>query len=153
MSATHQLDSEGRTLCGASPHDDGGNVTSDPSLVSCHDGCKPLRGLRADVLTGKCTSANGGISEHVERVTMVGPEFPEVFAATDDAPAVRLVRRGSTVHFEPVEEKPDGHVGYMASGAHVESSDSRFIEVVGFYGAVALHDRTESQAHYDALSI
>lgn len=114
------------------------------------------RGLRAQILTGKHSSANGGISEQVTEVTLVGPQFPELFAPSESAPAVQMVVRNlggqTVVHFEPVASRPEGHVGYMASGAHVHSSDSRFSEAVGFHGAVSLHDRTESQALYNALS-
>jgi hypothetical protein len=34
---------------------------------------------------------------------------------------------------------------YMAGGALVDSSDSRWRELVGFYGGVILHDRYESE--------
>ena len=116
----------------------------------------PLRGLRAEIYVGPHGDcSNGGISSKAQYVTLVGPEFGEVFPVTEEAPAVKMVKRNIAgkvvVHFEPVEPCPPGHVGYMAGGAFVHG-DSRFSEAVGFYGAASLHDRTESQSLYDALS-
>jgi hypothetical protein len=69
---------------------------------------------------------------------------------------VRLVERWiggrAVVHAEPIE-RPEGMLGPMAGGTFIDTSDSRFSAAVGFYGAVSLHDRWESQAQYDALSI
>lgn len=43
---------------------------------------------------------------------------------------------------------------WMAGGTFIATSDSRFSELMGreFYGAVAFHDRTETQEEYDMLS-
>lgn len=102
--------------------------------------------------------SNGGISAHVDRVTIVGVRDPyvtgdkverlglgsRVSAPTDDAPAAVLVKRylqGVTVwHVEPLEVK--GWV--MAGGTYCATSDSRINEITGVYGALALHDRVES---------
>lgn len=99
--------------------------------------------------------SNGGISSRHDRVTIVNVEGP--FDPTPNAPAVKLVVRGiggeRVVHFEPVEPVAEGNVGYMAGGAFVASSDSRFRRAVGFYGAVSLHDRQESAELNALLSI
>lgn len=94
--------------------------------------------------------SNGGLSSRAVRVVVVNVSGP--FEPTDEMPAVRLVKRGKTVHAEPVEPVADGNVGYMAGGAFISTSDSRFTEAVGFYGAVAFHDRQETPAQYELLS-
>ncbi len=125
--------------------------------------------------------SNGGLSGRVNEVTVDGtrdadaeiirrlstlashdeepgyaplPRASQVFEPTPERPAVVLVRRSiggrQVVHVEPVE-RPEG-TPWMAGGAYVATSDSRFGELVGFYGAVSLHDRTESWAQYRALS-
>lgn len=113
------------------------------------------KGLRAEIIRGRFSSANGGISDHAQQVTVVGEGIDEVFEASEEAPAVRLVTRavlGKTVyHFEPVAR--GGEVGPMASGSYVSLMDSRLSRLVPFYGAVALHDRFETAEQYRALSI
>lgn len=52
----------------------------------------------------------------------------------------RLFGDKPTLHVEPLD-KPEGHV--MAGGAFVSTSDSRWSKMIGFYGAVPLHDRVE----------
>lgn len=107
---------------------------------------------RSDRL-GDCS--NGGISERVSEVTVIdidGPAEP-----TPERPAVRLVRRKFAgreyIHAEPVEPVAEGHIGYMAGGTFIHSSDSRFSKAVGGGGMpVSLHDRTETPAEYAALS-
>jgi hypothetical protein len=97
-----------------------------------------------------CT--NGGISSRCDRVTLVGlgPEC-EIFPATPERPAVRLVRRtirGSVyLHAEPVDQ-PEGLVGPMAGGNFIYSSDSRFPSDY----PISLHDRFETQEHYNLLT-
>lgn len=118
-----------------------------------------MQGLTASIFEdkqiGNCS--NGGISSRCKQVTVVGlGKRAEIFEPTDDAPAVKLVKRtigGRTVvHAEPVNAPPAGHIGWMAGGAFISTSDSRFSEAAGFYGAVSLHDRCETPAQYDALS-
>ena len=73
-----------------------------------------------------------------------------IFAATPNAPAVRLERGNlpGTVKIVPVA-KPEGGVGPMFGGAYVATSDGRFEYAVErllghrFYGAVPLHDQYE----------
>ncbi len=121
-----------------------------------------MKGLRLsilkDALIGDCS--NGGISSRCKQVTLVGPDVPAIFEASDDAPAVRLVKRtlgGEIVlHVEPVAPEvafvshvePVG-LHFMASGAFVATSDARFGEVLREHGhssycAIKLHDRREA---------
>ena len=57
---------------------------------------------------------------------------------------------GPIVHAEPYGEPSDQvSVGSMMGGAYIATSDSRFREATGIYGAVALHDRFETQEQCD----
>lgn len=100
--------------------------------------------------------SNGGLSSKTDEVTLVGPGIRGPFKPTPESPAVKVVtyNTGSRkhVHIEPVEPCPAGYVGYMAGGSYVATTDSRFSEATGFYGAVSFHDRTETPAEYEALS-
>lgn len=118
-------------------------------------------GLTASVYTNPTYRgcANGGISERVTRVTIVGTKEltsgdhaeieplargSRVSEATPDAPAVVLVYRRIgkvVVHAEPLETQGQWH---MSGGAFIASSDSRLSDLVDFYGAISLHDRVES---------
>ena len=113
---------------------------------------------------GDCS--NGGISGRTNKVTMVGvedgkgftpvPKAAQVFEADDLAPAVVLVKRylGSRPAFyvRPLQDEPDGHVGWMDGGTYVDG-DSRFHDLTRIYGAVAFHDRSESEALYRSMSM
>lgn len=104
-----------------------------------------MKGLRAEIYKpsrGDCS--NSGISSKCSEVTIVGEGIPEIFEATDEAPAVKVVTRnlggkyGSDYkHLEPVE-KPTGN-GWMYGGTLVCVSDSRFPSRY----ALKLHDRQE----------
>ena len=106
-----------------------------------------LRGITADVY--RSTYGTDALSElgPVSRVTIIDDSLPPLFAATDDAPAVRAVWRDlfghSYIHLEPYDETPSGC--RMWGGAYVYSSDSRFAKLTGtiFHGPIALHDRLE----------
>lgn len=114
-----------------------------------------MRGLLCQVLRGKHLCANGGISERVDHVTLVGPGVPEVFTPTDDAPMVRLdlLRLGGTVYPRALYEgggRPGQTMGPMASGAMI-TGDARFRDVTG-EDAIKLLDRYETPAEYELLS-
>lgn len=93
---------------------------------------------------GDCT--NGGISSRANQLTLVnvsGPSEPD-----DTAPAAILEShvRGC-LRIVPADT---GGRWYMAGGNFGASHDSRFPEACarllghGFYGAVSIHDRTET---------
>ena len=100
-----------------------------------------MKGIRAEIYRASYNSPNNLLG-NVRMVTVVGlGKNAEIFEATPDAPAVRIVKRqigGDVFHLEPVE-KPAG-VSLAFGGAFVETSDSRFRQAFPFYGAVALHD-------------
>lgn len=106
---------------------------------------KPLRGLLAYVYrNGDTDASNGGISSRCQRVIVTGPGVPEIFEASDERPAVEIGKveyNGETTY----HLRPAGEPGtrYMAGGAFVSTSDSRFRKLFPFYGAIPLHDRYE----------
>ena len=103
---------------------------------------------------GDCTG--GGISGRDSSLTVVNIDGP--FHPTPERPAVALVDGPfKTKHIVPVlgdddegwrMASPAGFVGPMMGGNYAASSDSRFSRAVGFYGAVAIHDRYETVAQY-----
>ena len=116
---------------------------------------------------GDCT--NGGITATAKRLVVTGvrhgwtrdegtveplPADSRVFSPTDDAPEVTLVIRDNGyhhwLHLEPVAGTPEGHTTYMMGGNYAGTSDARWSELVGDHGPVAVHDRTETWAQYDA---
>lgn len=78
------------------------------------------------------------------------------FTPDDDAPAAVLVYRNMgderLVHVEPLHERGEGFTPYMAGGGYAGTSDSRFRRLVGFYGAVSVHDYAETWKHYDSMT-
>lgn len=125
--------------------------------------------ISASIFKAKFACANGGISDSFDDVLCIGPreELPEGFKPA--LPIVRIIEhpavRGQPLAI-PVMETPGGPqivggskkgmIGPMSGGCYVSSSDSRFSEMVrqacgrDFYGAVALHDRYETPAQYEA---
>jgi hypothetical protein len=130
---------------------------------------EPLTGLRLTIHRSAHDGSNGGVSSTRQNVTLIGIIDANVsrttdglgprdrvnmmvlpahaagpFAPTEDAPAVVLIYRRMghrrIEHVEPFEQAPRG--SYMAGGTFV-TGDSRFSDLVGFYGAVAFHDRSE----------
>ena len=106
---------------------------------------------------GDCT--NNGVSAVAGSLCVVN--VPGPFNPSPALPAVELVEgpggRGHAI-LRPVEAKKPGMVGPMFGGNFGYSSDSRFSEAVQkltgsrHYGAVAIHDRYETPADYEALS-
>jgi len=107
----------------------------------------------------------GCASDQLREITIVGPEVDPVFEPTPDRPAYELVQhvRGS-VCLQPVARRDGGSadrrevIGPMFGGNFAHTSDSRVSDAVArllghrFYGAIAIHDRYETQATYDLLS-
>lgn len=101
--------------------------------------------------------ANGGWTEGHDTLYVACPDgFIDVDA---DDPALFVLRRGfrGTVYLEP-NVKPQGKIGGMMGGSYAGTSDSRFSEMCealtghSWHGAVAVHDRFETQREYDILS-
>ena len=101
---------------------------------------------------GDCS--NNGISSKYTKILLIHPEgYVQVDENDPPENLCKLVERklfGDEVykHIEPVAEAKG--VGWMASGALVYSSDSRFGELSDY--PLVLHDRDESQELYDILS-
>ena len=100
---------------------------------------------------GDCS--NGGISSRFKEILLICDEgHIEIDENNPPENLCKLVERnlGFTVykHIEPVA-KAKG-VGWMAGGTLVYTCDSRFRRMSEY--PLVLHDRTESQKEYDALS-
>ena len=104
-----------------------------------------LMGLVCHVLKpagGFPNCSNGGISSIYDEVTLVGGGVPELFEATEDAPAVMLCHRAlprcDTMH---MYAKPLalGNQWSMFGGCFIYTSDSRFPAEY----PIPLHDRVE----------
>lgn len=73
------------------------------------------------------------------------------FAPNAEYPAAKLVRHGDSWIVRPVSEPAEGHTPYMDGGSYAATSDSRWTRKVG-YGAVPVHDRSETWDLYEQLS-
>lgn len=110
----------------------------------------PVKGLTVSIYKdGGKSHSNGGISSIYDEALIIGENIPEIFSG-ENLPIITLERGAfaGTVRAKPVHF--DGKAPwYMFGGCFIHTSDSRFTEavrkIVGgeFYGAVALHDRTE----------
>lgn len=103
----------------------------------------------------KC--ANGGwTQDHDELYVACEDGFLDI---DEDDPALFDLVAGyrGTVRLEP-HNKPTGVLGPMMGGSYAGTSDSRFSRMCQsltghpWHGAVAVHDRFETQAQYDLLS-
>lgn len=103
-----------------------------------------------------CT--NNGYTAQFEKLTLVGiadrtqgsntpvqplPKGSQVMEPSADAPAVILVKR--QIGREVWSIEPAGFTGqwFMMGGNYAATSDGRFGDITGIYGAVAVHDRVE----------
>lgn len=135
-----------------------------------------MKGMRADILK-RADFSNGGVSSRADEVTIVATirrvlggetkiepiryDVAHFEADVERAPAVALLFRSGGMMGDlpvcavPVDIADDGTItetregaGPMMGGAVIRSSDSRFAELAGAYGAVDLHDRFETTAQY-----
>lgn len=109
----------------------------------------PRRGMVAYIYRAegqRCS--NGGLSDKVDQVLVVGDGIPEVFEESPDHPAVWLEVRGPGYVAAKPFEVPEGAVGPMFGGAFVHCGDSRF----PIPYPIRLHDRFETPAQYAALT-
>ena len=97
------------------------------------------KGLTASIYRDEYRSKQNKLSD-VNRVTIIDPEIDQIFEASEDAPAVRIVRRqlfgGEYIHAEPMEPG-----SYMFGGSYIACSDSR-VKALNKY-PIPLHDRQE----------
>lgn len=106
-------------------------------------------GLLVDVYRNGDDTTLGGLSSKHNIICVVNADGP--FDPSKEWPAFELVpNHGDSVALKPVMDTPKGAVGPMAGGNYGATHDSRFSEAIegitglGFYGAVAIHDRFES---------
>ena len=104
----------------------------------------------------------GGVSDHLKEITIVGPGIGAIFEPKPDRPAFELVQHvHGCVSLRPVDEPVDAHamIGPMFGGNFAHTSDSRVSSIVAhllghhFYGAIAIHDRYETEEQYRLLSL
>lgn len=95
--------------------------------------------------------SNGGLSSKFDEVVLIDLDDYEHVSDTPEN-AVLLVKRTygdrTIYHLEPVHV-PEGMVGPMAGGSYAASAGTIPGLPYEFYGALALHDRFETQAQYD----
>ena len=119
-------------------------------------------GLTAYIYRCGHDASNGGISR------WDGPDCIVVFG-TEKAPLEGYIKRGEYAYPEvelrrnqfgdvyavapptPLQQGSTGHP--MMGGNYIATSDSRFSEATGIYGAVPLHDRYETLEQYRSLGI
>ena len=99
---------------------------------------------------GDCT--NGGASGRCDRLTVLHPDLPGIFEASDEAPAFEL-RKGNggrrwILVPAGLPDQDAGAVHGMFGGNYAASSDSRWSRLIGDPGVVPIHDRSESWANY-----
>ena len=100
--------------------------------------------------------ANGGWTQEHDELYVACPEG--IWDVDEDDPALFDLKVGplGTIHLEP--RNGGVGIGPMMGGSYAGTSDSRFArmceELAGYpwHGAVAVHDRYESQELYDLMS-
>ncbi len=130
------------------------------------------KGLHVNVLrpANGWDSTNGGVSSQHTSLTIVGvldatrewwlrglPAAAQVFEPTADAPAawLKLRRIGGRDVWSVVPAMTSGDpdnardlaawdTQWMAGGNYAATTDSRIAGITQMYGAIAIHDRTES---------
>jgi hypothetical protein len=115
-------------------------------------------------LFGCYQCSNGGLSSRHQTAYLypAGTLPSEIDPAKLDQAVEIKVRNigGLVLHLQPINEPVNAAklIGPMMGGYYGATSDSRFsaeaerLSGQRFYGAMALHDRWETQAQYDALS-
>ncbi len=99
---------------------------------------------------------NGGITERYDELLLVCDEG-HIEIDENNLPENLVVFRERMLggkwcgYIEPYAPCLKGCVGWMSGGAYAGSCDGRFSRMVGIYGAVAVHDRTETQEQYDTM--
>ena len=106
-------------------------------------------GLLVDVYRNGDDSSLDGLSSNHNTICVVNADGP--FEPSSEFPAFKLVaNHGDSVALKPCSDTPIGTLGPMFGGNYGATSDSRFGDAIeritglGFYGAIAIHDRFES---------
>lgn len=91
---------------------------------------------------------NKGISSRVATITVIGPNIPEISEPTDRAPAFEIGSKPMGKGEYYLFLVPAGHAGHtMMGGNYAVAYDSRWT-----FGALPIHDRTETAEESAALS-
>ena len=100
-----------------------------------------MKGLTASIYRDDYSSSINVMGK-VKKVTIIDRALPEIFEATEESPAVRIVRRnicGSEyIHAEPIEAG-----SYAFGGSYIACSDSRVRDINKY--PIPLHDRDMSK--------
>lgn len=123
-----------------------------------------MLGIKLSVLRsalGDCT--NGGITAEATNVILIDDRIPESkrhYAPSDRSPGVRLTTTARDYHvLVPIDPWiPTGGrtIGPMAGGSYAVGdygSGELWKQLTGGQGALPVHDRFETEAHYNAMSI
>ena len=119
-----------------------------------------MKAIRLDVYKNRKYSgcSNGGITERFDEL-LIECEDGFIEIDEDNVPENFVVYVDRTVggqkcgYLRPYADPPADRTGYMSGGAFASSCDSRFGRIIGgMYGAVPVHDRTETWEEYEALS-
>ena len=109
-----------------------------------------LMGIPVNVYRPAGERRGSGITASIDRFVLVGEGLPEIFEASENMPALVLIRRdidGEYLHAEPDFPPDRDKVGWMFGGNFVYTTDSRATRY-----PVPVHDRQETQQQHTALS-
>ncbi len=119
-------------------------------------------GLHVDIYRSEDLAgcSNNGVSERVGIRGLCITNIDAPFEPSKEYPAAQLIvqkwQKYATVRCVP-QELLDKGCGYMMGGSYVAACDSRFNQTIEkltghtFYGAVALHDRTENDDYIRSM--
>tara|TARA_R110001606_G_scaffold354174_1_gene504850 strand:+ start:252 stop:578 length:327 start_codon:yes stop_codon:yes gene_type:complete len=74
------------------------------------------------------------------------------FEPSEDAPAGKLVQHAGNWIIVPDDDYTEELGPQLPGGTYATTTDSRWSNKVGFYGATPIHDRRETWEDYEALS-
>lgn len=102
--------------------------------------------------------SNNGISERYDELLLVCDEgYIEIDETNPPENLVKLEKRylfgEKSYYIRPYKDAPEGYTDYTSGGAYAASSDSRVGRMFETYAALPIHDRTESWAMYNMLSL
>jgi len=109
-----------------------------------------MQGMLVNVYRSSHACTNG-ISERVDRLTVVGEGVPAIFSPSDKAPLMHLVR--GPLGIPILSPSPDRWRSYMFGGNYACTSDSRFSDLIrdmvsedgrSYVGPIMIFDRDEA---------
>jgi len=113
----------------------------------------PKKGLIVNVYKSPLgDSTAGGLTSKFDKAVIVGKGIPEIFAPSEDAPAIYLDKIRDHVFASPVDKTQEKSGTWMFGGNFVYSSDSRFSKLTNDGNPIPVHDRFEDWDTYDRMS-